>query len=91
MAPKLRTIPGIWRLCFWRYAPLQRKFAYCPAVVSPQSDLVSSSPEVFLFPCHVVVISQILSIWVSKNAEFDADFESVAKVAKKFTRRKLEV
>jgi hypothetical protein len=25
-----------------------------------------------------------------KNPEFDADFESVEKVAKKFTRRKLE-
>jgi hypothetical protein len=27
---------------------------------------------------------QIFSIWVSKNAEFDADFESVEKVAIKF-------
>jgi hypothetical protein len=25
-----------------------------------------------------------------KNAEFDANFESIEKVAKKFTRRKLE-
>ena len=30
------------------------------------------------------------SIWVSKNAEFDADFESIEKVSRKFTRRKLE-
>jgi hypothetical protein len=29
-------------------------------------------------------IYQIISIWVSKNAEFDADFESVEKVVKKF-------
>jgi hypothetical protein len=29
-------------------------------------------------------------MWVSKNAEFDAEFEYVEKVAKKFTQRKLE-
>jgi hypothetical protein len=33
---------------------------------------------------------QIFSIWISKNAKFDADFESVEKVAKKFTQRKLQ-
>jgi hypothetical protein len=27
--------------------------------------------------------AQIFSIWVSKNVEFDADFKSVEKVAKK--------
>ncbi len=31
---------------------------------------------------------QIFSIWVSKNAEFYADFESVKNVAKKCTQRK---
>jgi hypothetical protein len=30
---------------------------------------------------------QIFSVCVSKNAEFDADFESVEKVAKMCTRR----
>ncbi len=34
--------------------------------------------------------SIISSIWVSENAEFDADFESVEKVAKKSKQRKLE-
>ncbi len=29
------------------------------------------------------------SIWVSKNAEFHADFESVEKVLKKCTQKKL--
>jgi hypothetical protein len=29
------------------------------------------------------IIFQIILIWVSKNAEFDADFESVEKVVKK--------
>ncbi len=29
-------------------------------------------------------------IWVTKTAEFDAEFESVEKVEKTFTRRKLE-
>jgi hypothetical protein len=29
------------------------------------------------------------AIWVSKNAEFDADFESVEKVAKNLMRKKL--
>ncbi len=33
---------------------------------------------------------QIYSIWVSKNAEYDVDFESVEKVSRKFARRKLE-
>ena len=33
---------------------------------------------------------QIFSIWISKNAEFDANFESVEKVSRKFTQRKLE-
>jgi hypothetical protein len=33
---------------------------------------------------------QIYSIWVSKNAEYDVDFESVEKASRKFTRRKLE-
>jgi hypothetical protein len=32
--------------------------------------------------------SIIFSIWVSKNAEFDADFESVEKVAKKSKQNK---
>jgi hypothetical protein len=36
------------------------------------------------------IFFQISSIWASKNADFDADFESVEKVAKKFTRRNLE-
>jgi hypothetical protein len=36
------------------------------------------------------VFSQIFSIWASKCAEFDADFESGEKVAKKISRRKLE-
>jgi hypothetical protein len=31
---------------------------------------------------------QIFSIWVSKNAEFDAEFESVDKVAKKKVHKK---
>jgi hypothetical protein len=29
------------------------------------------------------------SMWVSKNAEFHADFESVEKVLKKFTKKKV--
>jgi hypothetical protein len=29
-------------------------------------------------------------MWVIKNAEFDVEFESVKKVATKFTQRKLE-
>jgi hypothetical protein len=29
------------------------------------------------------------AIWVSKNAEFDADFKSVGKVAKNLVRKKL--
>jgi hypothetical protein len=29
-------------------------------------------------------------IWVSKNGEFDAEIESVEKVAKKLTQRKLQ-
>ncbi len=33
---------------------------------------------------------QIIFIWVSKNADFDAEFESVEKVAKKLTQRKLQ-
>jgi hypothetical protein len=32
---------------------------------------------------------QIISIWVSKNAEFDADFESVKKVVKNIPRKKV--
>jgi hypothetical protein len=36
------------------------------------------------------IFFQIFSIWVSKNAEFDADFESFEKLSRKFTRRKLE-
>jgi hypothetical protein len=37
------------------------------------------------------IVFQIISIWVSKNAEFDAEFESVEKekVAKMFTQRNL--
>jgi hypothetical protein len=35
------------------------------------------------------IFFQTFSIWVSKNA-FDADFESVEKVSRKFPRRKLE-
>jgi hypothetical protein len=31
------------------------------------------------------IIFQIISTWVSKNAEFDADFESAEEVAKKIT------
>jgi hypothetical protein len=31
----------------------------------------------------------MVSGWVSKNAEFDADFESVEKVGKKCLRKKL--
>ncbi len=33
---------------------------------------------------------QIISIWVSKNAEFDGEFESAENIAKTFTRRKLK-
>jgi hypothetical protein len=32
---------------------------------------------------------QLILIWVLKNAEFDADFESVEKVVQKFLRNKL--
>jgi hypothetical protein len=30
---------------------------------------------------------QIIWLWVSKNAEFDAEFESVEKVAKVYTKK----
>jgi hypothetical protein len=30
-------------------------------------------------------------IWVSQNAEFDADFDSVGKVAKKLMQKKLSL
>ena len=37
-----------------------------------------------------VFFVNIFDIIVLKNAEFDANFESVEKVSRKFTRRKLE-
>jgi hypothetical protein len=36
-----------------------------------------------------IIFFQIISIWVSKNAEFDAEFESVEKVAKKVYTKKV--
>jgi hypothetical protein len=43
--------------------------------------------KVLLWPQNYFI--KIFSIWVSNNAEFDADFESVENVAKKFRQKKL--
>jgi hypothetical protein len=37
-----------------------------------------------------VIFTNILNMGIKKNAEFDADFESVEKASRKFTQRKLE-
>jgi len=54
-------------------------------------DIATSSPKAAQWPmiCQKKNFTKNCNIG-TKNAEFDADFESVEKVAKKVTRRKLE-
>jgi hypothetical protein len=54
-------------------------------------DIATSSPKAAQWPmiCQKKIFTKNFNIGTN-NPEFDADFESVEKVAKKVTRRKLE-
>ncbi len=79
------VLPGRWWLQYFILIHIYEKsFPFFSAVSSAFAFKVEKSAKI-----TPTFLSLLNAIWVSINAEFDADFESIEKVEKQIMRKKL--